>query len=47
VLLISLRENTLQLLEDGRWVYPEESGASAESIRNLVAGGIYGRRSLR
>jgi hypothetical protein len=47
VILISLRENTVQLLEDGRWVYPEESGASAESIRNLVAGGIYGRRSLR
>ena len=47
VILISLRENTVQLLDEGRWVYPEESGASAESIRNLVAGGIYGRRSLR
>ena len=47
VIMVSLRENTVQLLEDGRWVYPEERGASAESIRNLVAGGIYGRRATR
>jgi hypothetical protein len=45
--MVSLREHTVQLLDDGRWVYPEERGASAESIRNLVAGGIYGRRATR
>jgi hypothetical protein len=47
VIMVSLRENTVHVLDDGCWVDPEENGASAESIRNLVAGGIYGRRALR
>jgi hypothetical protein len=47
VIMVSLRANTVQLLDDGRWVYPDESSATAEAIRNLVAGGIYGRRATR
>ena len=47
VIRVELRASRVHLLQDGAWVAPEEHDASPETIRNLVAGGIYGRRALR
>ena len=47
VIRVSLRQGRVQLLQDGGWVAPEQHDASPETIRNLVAGGIYGRRAPR
>jgi hypothetical protein len=47
VIKISLSDARVQLLEDGVWVHPEDHDASPETIRNLVAAGIYGPRVLR
>lgn len=47
VIRVSLAEARVQVLEDGVWVRPEEHDASPETIRNLVAAGIYGRRLPR
>jgi len=38
---ISLRERKLRLLRDGIW--EETDGTSAEAVRNLLTGSIYGR----
>jgi hypothetical protein len=47
VIQIDLRAGRLRLLQDGNWITPEEHDASPETVRNLVAGGIYGRRVPR
>ena len=44
---VSIRDSRVQVLEDGIWIRPEEHDASPETIRNLVAAGIYGRRVPR
>lgn len=45
VVLVSLRERKLRLLQDGRWEDADEFDASPEAIRNLVARSIYGRKA--
>ena len=45
VIQVSLRASKVQLFEDGVWAAPEEHDASPETIRNLVAGGIFARRA--
>ena len=45
VINVSLRDQRLTRLEDGKWEAPDECDISPETIRNLVAGGIYGRRA--
>jgi hypothetical protein len=45
VINVSLREQRLTRLDDGKWEEPDEHDISPETIRNVVAGGIYGRRS--
>ena len=47
VIHVGLRTSRLRLLHEGAWVTPEESDASPETVRNLIAGGIYGRRARR
>ena len=47
VIHVGLRNGRLKLLQDGGWVIPDEHDASPETVRNLVAGGIYGRRTPR
>ena len=47
VIRVSIRDSRVQVLEDGIWIRPEEHDASPETIRNLVAAGIYGRRVSR
>jgi hypothetical protein len=42
---VSLREQRVTRLDDGKWEAPDENDISPETIRNLVAGGIYGRRA--
>src|SRR5436190_19648775 len=42
---VRLRERKLLVLRNGDWEEPESGGASAEAIRNIVLGGIYGRRN--
>lgn len=37
---VSLRDQTIRVLEDGAWV--KSSGATAQCIRNVIAGSIYG-----
>jgi hypothetical protein len=41
---VRLRERKLLVLTNGSWEEPENGLASAEAIRNIVVGGIYGRR---
>src|SRR5690349_10671019 len=43
LVFISLRDRKIKVLLDGRW--EESAGTSAESIRNVLAGSIYGRGS--
>jgi hypothetical protein len=38
---ISLREKKIRLLRDGRW--EESADAATETLRNLLAGSLYGR----
>lgn len=45
VINVSLREQRLTRLDDGRWEEPDEHDISPETIRNVVAGGIYGLRA--
>jgi len=47
VIHVGLRTSTLRLLHDGAWVTPDEHDASPETVRNLIAAGIYGRRVVR
>jgi hypothetical protein len=47
VIHVGLRTAKLRLLHDGNWVVPEDSNASPEIVRNLIAGEIYGRRVVR
>ncbi len=42
LLHISLSEQKIRVLRNGHW--EESAGASAETIRNVLAGSIYGRR---
>jgi hypothetical protein len=44
VIRIALRERRVQLLADRVWVQPDDADATPETIRNLVAAEIYGRR---
>ena len=44
---VSLRSRTLSVLEDGHWRAAEEREATPEGVRNLVAGGLYGRKAAR
>jgi hypothetical protein len=37
----------LRVLENGRWEDLKDHDASPEAIRNLVAGGLYGRRAAQ
>ena len=39
---VSLRDQKVRLLKDGAWV--ESPGTTAECIRNVLAGSIYGRK---
>jgi hypothetical protein len=39
---VSLRDQKVRLLQDGAWV--ESAGTTAECIRNVLAGSIYGRK---
>ena len=39
---IALRERKIRILRDGVW--EERPGASAEAVRNALAGSFYGRR---
>lgn len=41
---VSLRERKLRVLRNGRWEEPEGVSTSPESIRNVLLGGIFGRR---
>ena len=41
---VSLRDQTIRLLENGIWV--ESPGVTAECIRNVLAGSIYGRTKV-
>lgn len=41
LVFISLRDRKIKVLRNGTW--EESSGTSAESIRNVLAGSIYGR----
>lgn len=45
VINVSLCEQRLTRLDDGRWEEPDEHDISPETIRNVVAGGIYGLRA--
>lgn len=47
VVQVSLRSQRLRVLEDGRWRHLDDVQATSESVRNLVAGEIYGRRAAR
>ena len=39
---IALRERKIRILRDGAW--EESPGASAEAVRNALAGSLYGRK---
>jgi hypothetical protein len=41
---ICLRQRTIRVLRDGDW--EESAGASAASIRNVIAGSMYARRGV-
>jgi hypothetical protein len=47
VVQVSLRSHQLRVLEDGRWQELDHVEATSETVRNLVAGEIYGRRAAR
>jgi hypothetical protein len=47
VLYVPPNGGRLRVLENGRWEELEDYDASPESIRNLVAGGLYGRRAAQ
>ena len=40
---VRLRERKLLVLRNGGWEEPENGNASAEAIRNIVLGGLFGR----
>jgi hypothetical protein len=40
---VSLRDQKIRVLRDGTW--EESAGAAAESIRNILAGSLYGQRN--
>jgi hypothetical protein len=42
---VSLRAQSLSVLEDGRWRSGDERDATPEGVRNLIAGGLYGRKA--
>ena len=46
VIRVDVRADRVQVLDQGAWVRPEEHDSSPETIRNLVAAGIYGRRLI-
>ena len=41
---VSLRDQTVRLLQNGTWI--ESPGVTAQCIRNVVAGSIYGRTKV-
>jgi hypothetical protein len=41
---VLLREEKLRVMSGGRWAERDGVDASPEAIRNLILGGIYGRR---
>lgn len=42
---VSFRARNLSVLEDGRWRSADERDATPEGVRNLIAGGLYGRKA--
>jgi hypothetical protein len=43
VVHVSLRDQKIRVLQNGSW--EESAGAAAESIRNVLAGSLYGQRN--
>lgn len=41
LIYVSLRDQKIRVLRDGRW--EESAGTSTETIRNVLAGSLYGR----
>ncbi len=41
---VVLREQKLRVLRNGGWEEPEGDGVSPEAIRNILVGGIFGKR---
>lgn len=47
VVHVSLPERKIRLLRHGRWERLKNGDASAETIRNVIVGGIFGRNHAR
>lgn len=43
LVLVSYRDEKLQVLQDGGWQEPEDASPSPEGIRNILVGGLFGR----